>query len=81
MLKTNYVDDAFSGNRKYRMTTNSDGTVSFTDVTSYYQTGDTYGAAQINEANSFINNKGLTISSSRIAVSSRVSNQLYFFYS
>ena len=81
MLKTNYVDDAFSGNRKYRMTTNSDGTVSFTDVTSYYQTGDTYGASQINEANDFINKKGVTISNTKIATSSRVENQLYFFYS
>lgn len=81
MLKTNYVDDAFTGNRKYRMTTNQDGTVSFTDETSYLQTGDNYGAAQINEANDYINKKGITVSSTRTPVSSRVENQLYFFYS
>lgn len=37
-LKTNYKNDAYSGNRKFKMTNNSDGTVSFEDVTPYTQT-------------------------------------------
>lgn len=55
-LRTNYKDDVFTGSRKYEMTQNGDGTVSFTDQTTYSQVGDTYGAAQINEANAIINN-------------------------
>ena len=54
-LRTNYKDDVFTGKRKYRMTTNPDTTVSFDDETEYVQQGDTYGAAQLNEANSKIN--------------------------
>lgn len=54
-LRTNYKDDVFSGNRKYTMINNQDGTVSFTDSTEYTQEGDTYGAAQINEANQKVN--------------------------
>lgn len=55
-LRTNYKDDVFTGSRKYHMNNNGDGTVSFTDETPYIQNGDTYGAAQINEANDIINN-------------------------
>lgn len=54
-LRTNYKDDVFTGKRKYRMTTNPDTTVSFDDETEYVQQGDTYGAAQINEQNTKIN--------------------------
>ena len=55
-LRTNYKDDVFTGSRKYEMTQNGDGTVSFTDQTQYSQVGDTYGAAQINETNTIVNN-------------------------
>ena len=55
-LNTNYKDDVFSGQRKYSQTTNGDGTVSFTDETQYSQVGDTFGAAQVNEQNTHINN-------------------------
>ena len=65
-LKTNYKDDIFSGNRKYRMTNNSDGTVSFTDVTTYSQVGDQYGASDINAQNVAINSKmGVTVSGTK----------------
>lgn len=80
MLKTTYVDDAFTGSRRYQITENVDGTVSFTDRTNYLQTGDHYGAAQINEANDYINKKGITVSNTAINVADRVENQLYFFY-
>ena len=54
-LKTNYQDAVFSGNRKYQETSNGDGTVSFTDVTSYTQEGDQFGADDINTTNAAIN--------------------------
>lgn len=58
-LKTNYVDDVLNTSkntvRKYDMVTNSDGTVSLYDSTSYTQVGDEYGAAQVNEQNKTIN--------------------------
>lgn len=55
-LRTNYKDDVFTGKRKYNEIDNGDGSISFDDVTNYSQNGDTYGAAQINEANEIINN-------------------------
>lgn len=54
-LKTNYKNDAYSGNRKFKMTNNSDGTVSFEDVTPYTQTGDNFGAAELNSFAEAIN--------------------------
>lgn len=80
-LRTNYKDDVFSGDRKYTMVNNGDGTVSFVDQTQYSQVGDTYGAAEINEQNAAINEKGVTVSNSSIPVGSRLAGQLYFFYS
>ena len=55
-LRTDYKDDVYTGNRKYHMSSNGDGTVSFTDETQYIQNGDRYGAEQINEVNGIINN-------------------------
>lgn len=63
LLKTDYKDDILpesSAKRKYNLETNSDGTVSFNDVTEYQQTGDTFGAADINKTNQ-IANKSLQI--------------------
>lgn len=54
-LPTNYKDDMFEGSRKYRMTDNGDGTVSFTDETNYLQHGSYYGAAEVNTINGAIN--------------------------
>lgn len=54
-LKTNYKNDAYSGKRKFKMTENSDGTVSFEDVTPYTQTGDNFGAAELNSFATAIN--------------------------
>lgn len=56
-LKTDYKDDiiATGSIRKYSQTSNSDGTVSFTDETDYSQTGDTFGAVDINKTNKAIN--------------------------
>lgn len=54
-LKTDYKDDGFAGNRKYRMITNADGTMSFEDVTPYDPVGDSFGALDINTTNTEIN--------------------------
>ena len=54
-LKTDYKDDVLdtSANerRKFQMITNDDGTVSFVDVTDYLQTGDSFGASELNAMN------------------------------
>lgn len=51
-LRTDYKDDlldtSVNTQRKYRMVTNDDGTVSFEDATVYTQNGDTFGASDIN---------------------------------
>ena len=52
-LRTDYKDDILdltqNTQRKYRMITNADGTVSFEDVTVYSQVGDSFGASELNE--------------------------------
>ena len=59
MLKTDYkndeLDTSINDRRKYNLLTNADGTVSFEDVTAYQQTGDTFGAQDINETNKVAN--------------------------
>lgn len=63
-LKTDYKEDILaSGNtrRKYNMINNDDGTVSFEDVTEYEQTGDTFGAGDVNSANKILNRLDNTV--------------------
>lgn len=57
-LRTDFKDSVLkdtTGNKKYKMTNNSDNTVSFTDVTEYSQEGSTYGAKEVNEEREAIN--------------------------
>lgn len=56
-LSTGFKDDVISGDglRKYNMIQNSDGTVSFEDVTNYSQIGSSYGAKEVNEERAAIN--------------------------
>ena len=58
-LRTDYKDDildtSVNEKRKYNLITNSDGTVSFEDVTEYSQVGDSFGGADINRTNEEIN--------------------------
>jgi hypothetical protein len=65
-LPTNYVDDVLNADvntrRKYQMIQNSDGTVSFNDVTDYDTVGSSIGAAQINAQNTKINQNTSAIS-------------------
>ena len=39
MLKTDYKDDLFEGERKYKMTTDTEGKVTLKDATTYTQKG------------------------------------------
>lgn len=55
MLKTDYKDDVYSGDRKYQETQNADGTVSLEDVTEYTQEGDIFGASDANATNEAVN--------------------------
>lgn len=57
-LKTDFKDDILSDSnisRKYQMTQNADGTVSFRDATDYSQLGTVYGAKEVNEERETIN--------------------------
>lgn len=54
-LKTDYIDPEWEGNRSYIKTTNSDGTVSFTDVTPYIHSGDYIESEDINTTNRAVN--------------------------
>ena len=58
-LPTNYRDDILNpsadGKRKYIMSYNQDGTVSFEDVTPYEQVGSDFGAGDINTTNEAVN--------------------------
>ena len=68
-LKTNYVDDVLDASvnekRKYNMIQNADGTVSVDDVTTYMQNGDSFGAKDVNDTNTAVNelNNNLTTTS------------------
>ena len=85
-LRTNYKDDVFSGNRKYNMINNGDGSYSFVDVTQYTQQGDSYGANDINTLNQTVNDLsqgsgGLVVSNVPIPIADRNPGSLYFFRS
>lgn len=58
-LRTDYKDDILdltqNTQRKYRMITNADGTVSFQDVTVYSQVGDSFGAFELNQIANVVN--------------------------
>lgn len=58
-LSTDFKDDILASSnpkRKYQMIYNDDGSVSFTDVTQYDQTGSIFGAKEVNEERAAINN-------------------------
>ena len=55
MLKTDYKEDVFEGNRKYKLISNQDGTTEIVDETAYTQEGDSFGANDINATNAAVN--------------------------
>lgn len=63
-LKTDYTDAAWTGNRKYNMIENSDGTVSFEDVTEYTSKENSFfGASDANAMNTAVNTATTNIAS------------------
>lgn len=54
-FKDDIMNSAMGGKRRYRMINNSDGTVSFEDVTTYDQVGSNFGAGQMNATNEAVN--------------------------
>lgn len=55
-LRTDYKDDILSSaRREYEMVQNSNGTVSFEDVSPYAQVGDFFGGEDINATNAAVN--------------------------
>lgn len=58
-LPVDFKDDILASSntkRKYRQTENDDSTVSFEDVTNYSQEGSEFGAKEVNQTNTAINN-------------------------
>ncbi len=74
MIKNNYKDDVFSGNRKYRLVNNSDGTVSLEDVTSYTVTGSTFGANDLNAIATAVNTHDSTITNHTSTIASHTTS-------
>lgn len=54
-LRTDYVDAVYTGDRKYTISDNGDGTSSIVDSTAYEQDGTQFGAKDINETNAAVN--------------------------
>ena len=54
-LRTDYKNAVFSGKRKYHLIENEDGTVSLLDATQYSQTGDKFGAKDVNDICAAVN--------------------------
>ena len=74
-LRTDFKDDILditeNTQRKYRMITNDDGTVSFVDATVYTQVGDNFGAGDVNNMTSRLNiiRATLTAGNTQVVVS------------
>lgn len=83
-LKTDYVNDelaiSMGGKRRYRMIENSDGTVSFEDVTSYSVVGDEYDADDINRQNEVINQLNNDLTDNSKAFKFGYQNSQYGYY-
>lgn len=54
-LKVDYKDAMYTGDRKYTISDNGDGTSKITDSTAYSQEGDSFGAKDINDTNAAVN--------------------------
>lgn len=85
-LRTDFKDSVLKNtteNKKYKMTNNSDNTVSFTDVTEYSQEGSSYGAKEINEEreaiNSIISTKTRTVEGSYLTCDVAESGAITWF--
>ena len=71
-MKTDWKDDMFSGNRKYNLVSNADGTKSLEDVTKYTQRGDAFGAKELNEIGEEINELKKSVSDGKTLVAAAI---------
>lgn len=70
-MKTDWKDDIFT-QRKLRLTENSDGTVTPVDATVYTQKGDAFGAKELNEIGTEINEVKKSVSDGKALVAAAI---------
>lgn len=70
-MKTDWKDDIFT-QRKIRLTENSDGTVTPVDATVYTQKGDAFGAKELNEIGTEINEVKKSVSDGKALVAAAI---------
>lgn len=70
-MKTDWKDDIFT-QRKIRLTENSDGTVTPVDATTYTQNGDSFGAKELNEIGTEINEVKKSVSDGKALVAAAI---------
>lgn len=89
VLKTNYVDAAWSGNRLYDITELSSGSSTIVDVTDYTRQGSNFAANDINTTNRVIKEieaavyatRAITLSASNwSSTTTTVAGQAYYTY-
>ena len=79
-FKNEIINEIINEKRRYVMTENEDGTVSFTDVTSYSQTGTKYGAEEVIEEREAINQNTNVIGGDAYDSSKSYAAGDYFIY-
>lgn len=70
-MKTDWKDDIYT-QRKIRLTENSDGTVTPVDATTYTQKGDSFGAKELNEIGTEINEVKKSVSDGKALVAAAI---------
>lgn len=68
-LKTDFKDDIFEGNRKYKLSQDGEGNTEIQDVTVYSQEGDLFTAEHINATNKAVNGLSEDMASLKKSVS------------
>lgn len=68
-LKTDFKDDIFEGNRKYKLSQDDEGNTEIQDVTVYSQEGDLFTAEHINATNKAVNGLSEDMASLKKSVS------------
>lgn len=79
-FKNEIINEIINEKRRYVMTENEDGTVSFTDATSYSQTGTKYGAEEVIEEREAINQNTNVIGGDAYDSSKSYAADDYFIY-
>lgn len=79
-FKNEIINETINEKRRYVMTENEDGTVSFTDATSYSQTGTKYGAEEVIEEREAINQNTNVIGGDAYDSSKSYAAGDYFIY-